>query len=68
MKDASKNRGGRPPSKDPRFVRQVVKLTESEATELARIAAVAGVTASDVLRSGIRPEARSQAPRIARGE
>jgi len=64
--NAPKNRGGRPRTTDPRAVRVVVKLTGDEALEASRLAALDGVTVSDVLRRGVRGAPRSQAPSISR--
>ncbi len=48
-----KNRGGRPPSPNPRSVHVSVKLTPAEAVALGDIAFEEGVTGSDVLRRAI---------------
>ena len=59
-----KNRGGRPPSPNPRAEHVSVKLTAAEWLEARRVAAIEGVSVSDVLRRAIPRASRvtSMAP------
>ncbi len=61
------NKGGRPPSRDPRFHSVHIRLTDAEAAELEVMALEEGTTLAAILRRAIPTRAAvSRTPRVTR--